>query len=78
MEEREVPQQQVQDFLVREYGLFLWLEEALVEDEALHELITSGSPTIVRGPNLYLLLVGSDLVGAALLISELFCNFLQY
>lgn len=44
----EFSSQQIQDFLVREFGMFLWLEEALVEDEELQELITSGTPTIVR------------------------------
>jgi hypothetical protein len=44
----EFSAQQIQDFLVREFGLFLWLEEALVEDEELQEIITSGRPKIVR------------------------------
>jgi hypothetical protein len=46
----EFSSQQIQDFLVREFGMFLWLEEALVEDEELQELITSGTPAIVRSP----------------------------
>lgn len=48
-EEREISQQQVQDFLVREFGFFLWLSEALVEDEALHRLLETDDNT---GPTL--------------------------
>jgi len=45
---REVSIGQVQDFLLREFEVFLWLAEALVEDEELQNLVNSGTPTLVR------------------------------